>query len=61
MLKLKDAVTTDSRTGYGYVGDVQKLVVNSHGVQMALVRKMASQRLRWHRVDSLTSLDWLND
>ena len=61
MLKLKDAVTTDPRRGYGYVGDIQKLAVNSDGVEMALVRKMGSQRRRWHRVDSLVPLTWLND
>ena len=61
MLKIKDVVTTDSRRGYGYVGDIQKLVVNRDGVEMAFVRRVGSQARQWHRVDSLTPLDWLND
>ena len=61
MLKIKDVVTTDARRGYGYVGDIQKVAVDSNGVDIALVRKMGSQRRCWHRVDSLVPLTWLND
>jgi len=63
MLKIKDAVTTDPRRGYGYVGDIQALREPNaiHPDGLALVRKMGSQRRRWHRISSLTPLTWLND
>ena len=61
MLKLKDAVTTDPRQGYGYVGDIQILKVDRDGDGLALVRRMGSQACRWHRISDLTPLDWLND
>jgi len=61
-LKLKDAVTTDKRRGYGYVGDIQAFHEPNaiHPDGLALVRKMGTQRKRWHRISELVPLDGLN-